>query len=540
MTESSIRTPPVSFHLWHEPWIRATRQQDGREVTLSIGACLAEAHTLYALHDPSPLVVGGIHRLLTAILQAIYAPESPKDIAAVLRAGHFDTTMLDAFAAQHAERFDLFHPTAPFLQTGDVPLDEWHSMKRDKLKPVSYLFSEVPTATNRTLFHHTLDSEHSICPACCARGLVTIPAFASSGGQGIRPSINGVPPVYVLPVGATLFQSLVFSLTTPEHQPKAADPSRQDKAIWNGDTTIEHGAVTSDVGYLESLTFPARRVRLFPLAVRERCTRCGTLTSVIVQHMLYEMGHYRGENAGVWDDPFIARRPAKEKGGKQAEPLPVRPEAGKALWREYSTLLLANPENTELRPKIVQQIGRLAADYGVFSDTEFVWVRCISIRTDGKAKIFEWLDEALDAPPALLNDPDSALLIEDALHRADATERVLTWVFNVHFRPERAREDTSKRPDQKTVRFKTLRERMQTMFWERLAPVFRAFVHTATDHAQHPDLERTWADTLIQVGKRTFIETSDQIGERADALRIRVEAQSHCHRELYKKRKEWV
>jgi len=66
--------PPISFNLWTAPWIRVTRR-DGNDAELSIGACLAEAHTLAALSDPSPLVVGGTHRLLAAILQAIYAPD---------------------------------------------------------------------------------------------------------------------------------------------------------------------------------------------------------------------------------------------------------------------------------------------------------------------------------------------------------------------------------------------------------------------------------------------------------------------------------
>src|SRR5258706_2280765 len=230
MSETGSTALPISFNLWRDSWISVI-QPDGQMRELSIGACLAEAHTLAALQDASPLVVAGTHRLLVAILQAIYTPESLDDIADVLRAGQFDQGKLDDFAALHAERFDLFHPTAPFLQTGDVPLDG----KGEKPKSVAYLFPELPSGTNRTLFHHTTETHPHLCPVCCARGVVTIPSFAMSGGSGYSPSINGDPPIYLFPGSSTLFIALALSLTTPEYQPASAVPSRSQAAI----STIE-------------------------------------------------------------------------------------------------------------------------------------------------------------------------------------------------------------------------------------------------------------------------------------------------------------
>lgn len=546
MTEPGATTPPFRFNLWHQPWIRTTAP-DGQVTTVSIGTCLAEAHTLHALHDPSPLVVGGTHRLLTAIIQAIYAPASLDDLAEVLTAGRFDPARLEAFAAQSTERFDLFHPTAPFLQTGDVPLDGWCKPKKEQKsvspdmgyewvapKSVASLFTDVPAATNRSHYHHVTDECHRVCPACCARGLMTIPAFASSGGSGIFPSINGLPPIYVLPAGDTLFQSLVLSLTAPDYQPRSADPDRAAVVAWNGTTTIAKNYEVSAVGYLESLTFPARRMRLFPVAGHVACTQCGTLSPIIVREMLFEMGHRRRKGADSWDDPFVAFQKPKGKGDKD-EPRPVRPQAGKVLWREYTSLLVTGQDRQELRPKIVRQIGNLV-DAHVLAETQLVRFRCIGMRTSSDAKVFEWLDEALEVPPRLLVDTDGALLVEDALARADAAEQVMNMVFNLHFRPERER---GKPVKQDLVRFKTLRSRMQTLFWERLAPEFRKLILDAADPTRHPALERAWGDTLIRVGNQTFTETADQVGDRADALRARVEAQAECRRRLYAKRKEW-
>ncbi len=532
MTEPSAPVSLCSFNLWHQPWIRATCP-DGQVTTLSIGACLAEAHTLHALHDPSPLVVGGMHRLLTAIVQAIYAPESLDTIADVLAAGSFDVSRLEAFAADYADRFDLFHPTEPFLQTGDVPLEAYADTAARK--SVASLFHEIPGATNRIHFHHVTDNSHHVCPACCIRGLLTIPSFASSGGSGIYPSINGVPPLYVLPAGDTLFQSLALSLTTPDYQPSAAASNQAAVALWNRSPIIAKNHEVSAVGYLESLMFPARRMRLFPVTERAPCTHCGVVSSIIVRTMIFDMGHRRRKGAVIWDDPFVAFQQPKGKGDKN-EPRPVRPQEGKALWREYTTLLLTGQDRHDLRPKIVRQTGHLV-DERVLDDRHLVSFRCIGVRTDGKAKVFEWMDEALDVPPRLLSDPDGALFIEDALDRANTTERTLIMVFNLHVRPERER---GKQVKKELVRFKTLLHRMQAKFWEQLAPEFRAFIFNASNSTQHPALERTWADTLVRIGNQTFIQTVDQTGDRADALRSRVEAQAECRRRLYAKRKEWV
>lgn len=536
MTETSTPSFAIGFDVWHEPWIRAIRLSDGAPVEVGIGACLAEAHTLYALHDPSPLVVGGIHRLLTAILQAVYAPQSLREVATIVRAGQFDQARLDAFVARYGERFDLFHATAPFLQTGDVSLDELRAKKTRELKSVAYLFPDLPTGTNRIHFHHATDESYRFCPACCARGLITLPSFASSGGSGIRPSINGTPPIYLLPVGDTLFESLALSLMAPDYQPESADEERHEHAAWHGDTTIERSKVVHQVGYVESLTFPARRVRLLPLVDGEVCTVCGSPSAVGVRHMVFEMGHSRSKDAGVWEDPFIARRVSRGKGDKQEEPVAVRPQPGKALWREYSTLLLTTQEHSGLRPKMVQQIGKLHDDYRIGGDADVVRVRCLGIRTDGKAKIFEWIDESLDAPVVLINDPDGAQVIDDALHRADVGEKIVTSVFTNHFQPERA----LAKPTDKTMRFRTLRERLQALYWDGLAPTFREFVHQVATSSDAESLERGWVERLVRVGLDTFVAVSDEIGDGADALRTRVEAQNTCRRRLYAQRKEWL
>jgi hypothetical protein len=134
---------------------------------------------------------------------------------------------VQAFGQTHARRFDLFDPQAPFLQTGDVPLHSNHNPQ-----PVARLLAEIPVATERIHFTHVTDDRHRLCPACCARGV--------GDGAGVRlfwraqayvPSINGVPPIYVLPAGDTLFETL----TPLSGQQRLSAARRRSEACRSGD-----------------------------------------------------------------------------------------------------------------------------------------------------------------------------------------------------------------------------------------------------------------------------------------------------------------
>ncbi|MDW8404835.1 type I-E CRISPR-associated protein Cse1/CasA [Chloroflexus sp.] len=526
------------FNLWTEPWIRVIRN-NRRDDEVSIHECLLSAHELIALSDPSPLVVGGTHRLLAAILQAIYQPTNIDAIANVLRNGKFDAYKLNKFGREYAQRFDLFHPQTPFLQTGDVPLDGWKKPAKGQKsdwgspQPIARLFAEVPVATERTHFNHVTDEDHQYCPACCARGLVTVPAFASSGGAGMRPSINGVPPIYIFPIGDTLFETLALSLISSDFQPRAADPERKLEAIWTTSPPIvQKDYEVSTVGYIESLTFPARRMRLYPHSGSATCTYCGRSTNLYVSNLLFEKGHWLNKKVGVWDDPFVAFRKKKE------ELQSIRPEEGKALWREYSYLLLEQDDST-LRPRAVQQIVRLI-DREMLKIDQLVRFRCIGIRTDGKAKNFEWLDETLEAPPALLTDIDAAEYVAEAIQRATEVASILKNTFNRHFRPERR---PSGRDRQDLVRFKSVRDRMIADYWRALGLQFRQFLNGLASAAvppQRDNVANSWVQSIVTLARTCFDAALEQIGNRAFELQARVEAKQACDAQLNIKREEWL
>lgn len=513
-----------SFNLWTEPWIRVT-WMDGSLSDVGIVQCLSRAHEIYGLSDPSPLVVCGTHRFLTAILQFIYNPNDLFPVEELWAQRHFDEGLLEKFAQQYRESLDLFHPEYPFLQTPEVPSE------KDQ-KPVALLLAEVPTGTNRTLFHHVSDDTHAFCPACCARGIVAIPAFASSGGKGIRPSINGVPPIYVVPIVQTLFDSLTLSILTPEHQPTKAEPKRVDTMPWGMQARIQKDYTAEVPGYIESLLFPARRVHLVPETKPGLCTQCGLSSEVLIRGIGYEMGHWLDKGIGQWDDPFIATRIAKA-GKKDQSIVSVRPVPGKSMWREYNTLLLASDAQDAHRPKMIRQLVGLINREVLPSDLRF---RCFWMRTDNKAKIFEWGDESLDASPSIIRSPESKLHVDEAIKYADTLDGLMNQAYARFF----SRRKQEKAGRNEAERFVEVRARMKEIYWLRLEPSFREFIQKwAKTDDPIPALE-DWKRDVIDKAERVFLEVVDQMGTSADTLRRRVEARDYFLKTLNAKRKEGI
>ncbi len=254
-----------TFNLWVDPWIGVT-DSAGTLQSMSICDVLHNAHLLHGLYDNSPLVEVGVQRFLTAILQDALQSRTDADLVALWRAGRFPTAALEQFGVAYAQRFDLFAADVPLLQSADFPP---HPSPLAKTKTVAYLFEDLPAGTSVTHYTHRYEADHILCAACAASGLVTLPACASSGGVGIRPSINGVPPIYVMPGGATLFEQLAASLITPAHYPPTT-LCADGLPAWRRDPVIAKKSEVTVVGYLDSLTFPARRVR-WPVSCQHGC-----------------------------------------------------------------------------------------------------------------------------------------------------------------------------------------------------------------------------------------------------------------------------
>ena len=108
-----MRQSEPSFNLWSEPWI-TLEQPDGTLAQASLEETLSRADEFRAIYDPSPLVIVGIHRLLTAILQDALDPQRPPDLKRLWAERCFPEAQVRDFGERYAHRFDLFSESEPF------------------------------------------------------------------------------------------------------------------------------------------------------------------------------------------------------------------------------------------------------------------------------------------------------------------------------------------------------------------------------------------------------------------------------------------
>lgn len=539
-----MRESPT-FNLWSEPWLTVERPLPTLS-TLSLQEVLTQAHDIHALYEPSPLVVVAVHRLLVAILQDIYQPQQPLDLVAIWQNGRFHPEKIAEFGTRYADRFDLFSADAPFLQTSDLGLQP---AKEDKAKPVAYLLQEQSAGTAVTHYNHAYDKSQIFCAPCAAKGLLLTPPFASSGGRGFPPSINGVPPIYVFPGGDTLFDSLTASLTTPAFQPEPSK-SVQDEAWWQRPlpVTIGKSDELRRVGYLHSLLFPARRVRLHPQQLTQPCTRCGEQMDWGVSTMVYEMGESRPKTAPFWRDPFAAYRiPKKAK----ENPLPIRPVTNRVLWREFDGLFLADKPDEKsglkgTRPAILDQLAEVWRDNRAVLPFKEIPLRAIGLRTDMKMKIFEWDEAGFVVPPRLLIDADAAFDIKRSIDFAVRSEGTLKSTFNQYFGG-----------GGKSERYAALKKQMSHQYWQALGEEFQQYILQFSANADSEALFHQWLDTVLRTGRQIFQDTVLSLpatGETAvpakvkryknlnrsdiKMIRLREDAMDDCARFLYGYRKK--
>lgn len=509
----SERDMTPRFNLWEEEWISV--QRPGGEIErVSIRQALLQAHTIRTVVEPSPLVLVGIHRLLTAIVQDIYEPQSMADLRALYGMQRFDADRVDDFGQAFGDRFDLFSAEQPFYQSADLPREP---ARKDKTWAVSTMVPELPKGVEATHYRHGAEDDYVLCPACCAGGILQLTPFAASGGPGIKPSINGVPPVYVLPMGDTLMDSLVRSVVAPAYQP-AARAEEDGDYWWRRDGLVHKKREIHNVGYGGSLTFTPRRMRLHPVATHRRCSRCGREMDWGVRTMVFEMGESRPKDWPLWLDPFVTYRMRKK-----GTPLALRPREGRALWRDYCELFMPGDSQQYHRPSVITQL----AEAGAVRASRMSF-RCIGMRTDMKAKIFEWVDDGFDVPMAVLSGRRGDRAIRTSLAYAEEAGRALSRSFRIAF---------LKRKDR---HLEPVRERMTASYWQSLTVPFRELTARAaevTDIETEEALCSAWEEDTSRTARRELDAALDTLSDDADTLRRRVKAQDLLARSLAKLRK---
>jgi len=277
----------MNYNLLEEKWIPVL-YRDGQSDRVPIRRALEDAGWIRQIAASNPMDRVAILRFLLALLY--WCKGNPPDEA---NAAQCDSFPSDWFKKLDDDRecFNLLGDGKRFYQCA-------HSAKSVKKLSANYLVHEVPTGTNAWHFRHATDGTDGLCPACSAMGLLRLPLFATSGGQGKSPGINAKPPLYVMPVGKSLAATLRLSwrnvscLGTPAwEQPDIRLPNK------------------GEVPLLTGLTWLPRRVWLDNADAPEaNCISCGNRGSLMRRCVFAGVGSTKtveGRMGPIWRDPHV-------------------------------------------------------------------------------------------------------------------------------------------------------------------------------------------------------------------------------------------
>jgi CRISPR system Cascade subunit CasA len=268
MTESLPDRP--AFNLLDEPWL-LVRGLDGGVHELSIVDTLQRADRLAGLAGDVPTQVFALTRMLLAVLhRALRGPATVDEWEALWRAEQLPEQEIAVYLEAHRERFDLFHPIAPFMQVAGL------RTAKGEVSELNKLIADVPNG--HPFFTTRQGGDISLSYAEAARWLVHCQAFDPSGiksgalGDDRVKSGKGYPIGVawsgllggILPEGRTLRETLLLNLIPHDFGGRTRDRA-VDLPVWERKPFGAAEQPSNDLippGPVTLFTWQSRRVRL--------------------------------------------------------------------------------------------------------------------------------------------------------------------------------------------------------------------------------------------------------------------------------------
>jgi CRISPR system Cascade subunit CasA len=446
---------PASFDLINESFVPVVTA-DGTQLELGLRDTLLRAHEMTEVRDPSPLVTIALHRLLLTILHAGYrGPKNQADRIAIRTAGRFDANRINAYFEKWTDRFDLFHPTHPFLQRAGFTTKEPSGINR--------LAQELSRGNNAALFDHTTDDPPpAFTPAQAARAVIAEQAFAVGGGKSDTGNTTHAPLVsgaIVLAHGKTLFETLWLNLTEYDGEERPVSGPGDDAPIWERKPKPPHQQSPVRDGYLDYLVWPARTLALHPEEENGQ---------VVVRRVSYAQGRKFEAETGFFD-PMVAYF-RTDQGDR-----PVRFNEYKDLWRDSASLFqFAQTESAQSRGPTTLHTLQPLINEGVLPRSARYQVSLIGLCTD-KAKVLFWRHESLPLPLVYLDDLSLVESLKFALKLAEEVAVALRGAVRATAK-NRLRGESSGEPDKDRVQNLCDAYAAEPRYWSRLERPFRSLL----------------------------------------------------------------
>lgn len=505
----------ISFDLTVEPWIRC-RTLDDRICDLSLTQLFERAHTLRALAGEIPTQDAALLRLLLAILYRATLHRDDEQTASERWAswwasGHIPHSFT-SYLRERADRFDLLHPTAPFMQVAALRTATGRTTGIGKL--IAELPANIPYFTTRSGVESTRLSH-----AEAARWLVHCHAFDPSGiksGAVDDPSAKGGKgyPIgtgwcgnlgLVFAEGTTLAGTLLLNLV---HHPGSTP---DDSPVW--ERAPQSGArdgVPTPRGPADLLTWQSRRIRLFSDGEHVTDALICNGDPLGAQNML------QSEYYTAWK-----RSENQEKKAGGVVYMPVRHRLETAVWRGFEGLLsgtsapASRGEADERRePQVLSWIAGLRHNDILPGAAPIRW-RAVGIEYGSNASVIDAvLDDVIAVAAATLSDGPLRVLASDAAVDARLAVRALADLAGNIARAAGTSVDQA-RNDATEDGFHRLDQPYRTWVRELTPGDSSAAVHARWQMVVRREIHRAAMDVEQNAGVRAFIgrELTDARGK---------------------------
>jgi CRISPR system Cascade subunit CasA len=363
MSDSTI----ASFDLVNDPWLPCL-MTDGGIRDLSLRQVLMDAHLVRELSLDVPTQFPPVLRMLLAIVhRAMRQPGSsggPRSTEAwehLWALGGLPREPICRYLDEHRDRFQLFHPVAPFMQVAGL------TTARGGPKPITQLIPFAATGNNAPLFSAARDADPPwLTCAEAARWLLHVHAWDTSGtktgavadpqakaGKSYPGRTGPLGQLGVLiPVARTLWHTLLLNLLVLGEDISPAD----DLPTWEAGPLTAEWHERHPTGVLDLYTWPGRRVRLQPEP---------TADGVRVRHAIVTAGDRIADLTTLISfEPHTAwqRDKAQEKKLKRAPVYtPRRHQPGRELWRGLGPILAQaradRPSPDQRGPRVLDHVS---------------------------------------------------------------------------------------------------------------------------------------------------------------------------------------
>ncbi|WP_156754359.1 type I-E CRISPR-associated protein Cse1/CasA [Actinokineospora pegani] len=457
------------FDLLEQPWILA-RAKGGATVELSLSEIFRESGNLLGLVGEVPTQVFATTRLLLAVLRrAMHRAERPlvdfEDWQPLWSA--FPLVDVEEYLVEHRDRFDLLHPSTPFMQVADL------RTAKGEMSDLSKLIADVPN--NRPFFTTRIGTPLRLSLAEAARWVLHCQAFDFSGiksgaaddkrvkgGRGYPIGLAWSGQLGgVLAEGRTLRETLLLNLI-PDHV--FGEFVSEDRPVWEraaltGEEEVVGGRTPT--GPVDLYTWPSRRIRL--------AVDGDQVTGVLVCNgdKILPQNRFDFEPHTSW-----RRSTNQEKQLKSAVPvyMPLEHDPSRAIWRGLAAMLPAAVRTTgEVPSRRVPGVLRWVAELrleGVLAPDAPVALHTIGMTYGSNNSVIDEVVEDRLSVPALL-------VAEDAV---DLTRVVLSCVSSAESAAKALGSLAASLAEASGGEYGPARSRAVESAYDALDPLFRRWV----------------------------------------------------------------